>query len=156
MKCAYHPTIDAVGACVNCGRLICAECKVELGGKIYCNPCTEKLVAETTVADRAKGLNCFERHLNWTEALSWIAWILFVYIVTESPILSSIIDSIYSVNPYISKESVEALILSLAFIITLAWLLPINAWILKKKKKSLWNLLWVFTGFILGWVLGSL
>ena len=49
MKCAYHPEVDAVGACVNCGRLVCAECKVELEGKIYCNPCAERILL-----DRAK------------------------------------------------------------------------------------------------------
>jgi hypothetical protein len=38
-NCAYHPKRDAVGACVNCGRLVCAECKTVLGEKIYCNLC---------------------------------------------------------------------------------------------------------------------
>lgn len=42
MKCSYHPDVDAVGACINCGRLICAECKTVVGGKIYCNPCADK------------------------------------------------------------------------------------------------------------------
>ncbi len=41
-KCAYHSEADAVGACVNCGKLVCAECKTVLGGKIYCNPCADK------------------------------------------------------------------------------------------------------------------
>jgi len=40
-NCAYHPERDTVGACVNCGKLICAECKTVLGGKIYCNPCAD-------------------------------------------------------------------------------------------------------------------
>lgn len=55
-NCAYHPDIEAIGACVGCGNLICAECKTVLGGKIYCNPCAEKLFSgklETGVA-RAK------------------------------------------------------------------------------------------------------
>ncbi|MFC2018980.1 hypothetical protein ACFLU4_03380 [Chloroflexota bacterium] len=42
MNCAYHPDRDAMGACVSCGRLVCIECKTELGGKIYCNPCADK------------------------------------------------------------------------------------------------------------------
>jgi len=46
MKCAYHPQADAVGACVNCGRLVCVECKVELQGKIYCNACAEKMLSD--------------------------------------------------------------------------------------------------------------
>jgi hypothetical protein len=46
MKCAYHPQADAIGACVHCGRLVCAECKVELQGKIYCNTCAEKILSD--------------------------------------------------------------------------------------------------------------
>ena len=49
--CAYHKKVDAAGACVNCGKLVCDECKVTLKGKIYCNPCVEELFAEkATVA----------------------------------------------------------------------------------------------------------
>ncbi len=51
MQCAYHPGNDAVGACVSCGRLVCAECKTVLGGKIYCNPCVEKIyIGKTAIA----------------------------------------------------------------------------------------------------------
>lgn len=47
-KCAYHPNRDAVGSCVSCGRLVCAECKAVLGGKIYCNPCADKMLVGKT------------------------------------------------------------------------------------------------------------
>ena len=47
-NCAYHPDREAVGACVNCGRLTCHECKTVLGGKIYCNPCADKMFAGRT------------------------------------------------------------------------------------------------------------
>ena len=43
VTCAYHPEVDAVGACVHCGRLVCIQCKVELEGKIHCNSCIEKM-----------------------------------------------------------------------------------------------------------------
>jgi hypothetical protein len=46
VTCAYHKRVDAVGACVNCGKLVCDECKVTIKGKIYCNPCVEELFAE--------------------------------------------------------------------------------------------------------------
>ena len=42
MQCAYHPEREPVGACVECGRLICVECKALLGGKMYCTPCADK------------------------------------------------------------------------------------------------------------------
>lgn len=42
MKCEYHPENDAVGACVNCGRMVCSECKATLGGRIYCKRCADE------------------------------------------------------------------------------------------------------------------
>ncbi len=44
IKCAIHPDIEAIGACCNCGRFVCPECKVNLQDKIYCTSCvTERL-----------------------------------------------------------------------------------------------------------------
>lgn len=51
MVCAYHPDREAVGACVNCGQLICEECKTVLAEKIYCNPCANKLFTSRASAD---------------------------------------------------------------------------------------------------------
>lgn len=42
MKCAFHPEVDAVGVCSNCGRAVCEECKTAIGGKIYCPNCAER------------------------------------------------------------------------------------------------------------------
>ena len=52
MKCSYHAENDAVGACVNCGRMVCSECKMTLGGKIYCQSCAEEAVATKPVVSR--------------------------------------------------------------------------------------------------------
>ena len=41
MKCATHADRDAVGACCNCGKQVCPECKVSLDNQVYCNPCLE-------------------------------------------------------------------------------------------------------------------
>jgi len=54
MRCAYHPESDAVGACVRCGRLVCAECKVELQGKIYCNTCAEEILLDKAKREVSK------------------------------------------------------------------------------------------------------
>jgi hypothetical protein len=43
MQCAYHPDREPVGACVECGRLVCAECKTAVKGKFYCPPCADKV-----------------------------------------------------------------------------------------------------------------
>ena len=39
MQCAIHNDRPAVGACVVCGNLICADCDVLLAAKHYCRPC---------------------------------------------------------------------------------------------------------------------
>lgn len=39
MKCTKHPEIDSVVFCGHCGRALCAECKHEVRGMIYCEDC---------------------------------------------------------------------------------------------------------------------
>ena len=48
--CAYHQGREPVGGCSNCGKLICAECKVTLAGRVYCNPCADALVTGSAVS----------------------------------------------------------------------------------------------------------
>lgn len=42
-RCSYHRSREAVGACVNCGKMVCLECQTLLGGKVYCQPCAEEI-----------------------------------------------------------------------------------------------------------------
>jgi TM2 domain-containing membrane protein YozV len=39
MKCATHPSIDAVAFCGMCGRALCPECKRDVSGMVYCETC---------------------------------------------------------------------------------------------------------------------
>jgi len=39
MKCANHPDVDSVAYCGLCGRALCAECKREVHGMLYCESC---------------------------------------------------------------------------------------------------------------------
>ncbi|MFH1743106.1 MAG: PspC domain-containing protein, partial [bacterium] len=39
MHCVAHPDQPAVGACVSCGHMVCAECKIEIDDRIYCKTC---------------------------------------------------------------------------------------------------------------------
>ena len=41
--CFNHPGRDATGACVNCGKMICLECRTVLGDKIYCQRCADDI-----------------------------------------------------------------------------------------------------------------
>jgi hypothetical protein len=41
--CSYHPGKDAVGACVNCGKMVCLACRTELQDRVYCHQCANKL-----------------------------------------------------------------------------------------------------------------
>jgi len=39
MKCANHSTVDSVAFCGQCGKALCADCKRDVGGMIYCETC---------------------------------------------------------------------------------------------------------------------
>ena len=39
MKCANHPDADSVAYCGLCGRALCAECKRDVHGMVYCESC---------------------------------------------------------------------------------------------------------------------
>jgi len=42
MKCTNHPEIEANGICVKCGKLMCKDCLVDVGGKNHCKACLKK------------------------------------------------------------------------------------------------------------------
>ena len=39
MKCSNHPLADSVAFCGQCGRALCADCKREVSGMVYCETC---------------------------------------------------------------------------------------------------------------------
>lgn len=39
MKCATHSTVDSVAFCGQCGRALCADCKRDVQGMVYCESC---------------------------------------------------------------------------------------------------------------------
>ncbi len=109
MKCAYHAEVDAVGACVNCGRLICAECKTVLGGKIYCNPCAEKLFASRTqAAENTSGqgnLAVIPREISgWNWGAFFLGWIwgignnVWIALITLIPYVGFIMSFVLGVK----------------------------------------------------------
>jgi hypothetical protein len=49
MKCLNHLEVDAIGACVRCGKGLCIDCKRELGGRIHCQSCADAIFTQQTV-----------------------------------------------------------------------------------------------------------
>jgi hypothetical protein len=52
MKCYVHQDAEAVGTCTGCGKAICPECSMEIGGKLVCKPCAEKLASQCMTAKK--------------------------------------------------------------------------------------------------------
>ena len=48
MKCKNHPDAEAVGACVGCGAGVCEQCRLMLGGKVYCQECADRAVEQSS------------------------------------------------------------------------------------------------------------
>ena len=82
-------------------------------------------------------MNWFRRHLSWVAVLSWVALYPLDYI-TGALILS--------ISPYMST----GVYYSIVYIVAALWLFGIDGWVLRKKDRSLWNLLWLIVPF--GWI----
>jgi hypothetical protein len=50
MNCAVHPDVPAAAYCRTCGRALCAECKRDVRGVIYCEDCLAARVQGTLPA----------------------------------------------------------------------------------------------------------
>lgn len=79
-------------------------------------------------------MSWFERHLNWTMILAFFASFLIVYLVSLF---------IISVFTYMSTGIYYFII----YTVNILWILFVGAWVLRKKMRSLWNLLLLFVPF---------
>lgn len=131
-SCYYHTDRDAVASCVNCGRLVCDECKVDLNDSMYCNDCVNALLVVS------KKSNWFERHLHWTAVLTFLGAVFAVGLVYGVYI---------TMDPYMSLEAqgiIDFLVASI--VLAIGW-----GWVLKQKQRSLaWLLLAIIVP--LGWL----
>jgi hypothetical protein len=98
--------------------------------------------ASNTVSGVVRGPNWFERHLNWTLFLTWVAAYPIVFV---GAFLVGI--AIYASNPDTLQSDVEAVGYLVGFILTAAWLIPTNGWVLRKKARSQWHLVWLVLPF---------
>lgn len=53
MECHNHPDREAVANCSFCGKAVCPECSVEIGGNVYCKDCLNDIIAKSMVAEEA-------------------------------------------------------------------------------------------------------
>ncbi len=53
MKCYVHPDVEAIGTCTSCGKAICSTCSMEVGGKLVCKPCAEKMATQRLIVQAA-------------------------------------------------------------------------------------------------------
>ena len=51
--CFNHPGRDATGACVNCGKMVCLECRTLLSGKVYCQSCADEIFVKGPAVAKA-------------------------------------------------------------------------------------------------------
>lgn len=49
-QCFAHPETEAVGYCRQCGKALCAECRHDVRGVLYCEDCLAATVAAPPVA----------------------------------------------------------------------------------------------------------
>ena len=47
MKCHYHEDRESTNNCAICGKPICAECGMEIGGNILCKECVNTLISDS-------------------------------------------------------------------------------------------------------------
>lgn len=50
MNCVHHPEAEAVGYCRQCGKALCAACRRDVRGVIYCEDCLAATVAAPPAA----------------------------------------------------------------------------------------------------------
>ncbi len=46
MNCAVHSEVEATGFCRNCGKALCAQCKRDVRGILYCETCLADLLSK--------------------------------------------------------------------------------------------------------------
>jgi hypothetical protein len=48
MQCAYHVDVESVAFCVACGRALCAGCRRDVQGSVYCETCLADMVRSSS------------------------------------------------------------------------------------------------------------
>jgi len=137
MNCYIHPERESAWTCTTCGKPVCPECKVTLQGRIYCNPCAEKMYL---AALNRPGW--FEQHLNWTMVIGFFVWAILT-------LVGSIV--LFMLNPEATEETLGAEAQMLGYVTLSLIQFPIARWVIRKKARNPWNVLWLLApiGFVM-------
>ena len=143
MKCSYHSEMDANGACINCGRLVCKDCQIFYRDKSYCKPCFDSWSSnnptQVSTKRRNRKPNWFERHLN-------ITILVGVAAIFALELLIGFFIGITGIILYLTDGELDII----GWIIYIVLLLILLGWVLVKKKRSL---AWLFMLFVpFGWI----
>ena len=71
MNCFYHPTVYAVGTCVQCHKTACRQCIQDLGAILFCNGCISLIHQQEQLKQQAIANDLMQRaatRIRW----SWI------------------------------------------------------------------------------------
>jgi hypothetical protein len=62
MNCFYHPDVNAVGICQQCGKSACRDCIDDFGGAMLCNGCvSRKQAAQAQLAQKEEQHRVFQQ-----------------------------------------------------------------------------------------------
>ncbi|MCK5535015.1 hypothetical protein KAI68_07855 [bacterium] len=117
MNCYCHQEVSSVGECVGCGNFICADCKVEIEGRVYCKKCSNDLTMALRKRKEQTNLNISEEEIK--EGKIW-AIAGYLGILCLLPLL------IKKDNQFALFHGKQGLVLFL-FIIVAGWI-PIFGW----------------------------
>ena len=102
MPCYYYPDRDPIAGCVECGRLVCAECAMEENERTLCRKCYERRLARS-----ATGMYGEER---------------------KDPVVAALLSIIPGMGQMYNGEVAKGLILLFIFIVLLMWMLDLTPW----------------------------
>lgn len=150
-SCGYENKDDA-RYCNLCQNSFVREPAAAYGLPSMAEPSKERVkAAQKPLRSQPKGLNWFQRHLNWTWFFAQLAVGLIAYVVVTVFVSSLFISS--AALP--SEESLFASVSSMQLIVVVLQLIAmfgVGAWVLRRKSRSLVWLL-IFLVPLVGWII---